>query len=266
MYPWAGLWLSFYSNFDTVQVWFVWSYNIQNQNRHNIGGRVVQRLIQCHIIWVSWAATIISFLLWNSSLIKDCMFEVIDEHIRETERSIMARLCLDDFFEIQIQCQINIPLIICFFFTWSKFLAVTGLSFWQFTGRQNDKIKKITVTGFLQVTCLGSDSWNLFPVSMTHIFTHLAVMVAHGQQSNGAVGVTAVADGGYVPVPHDGHGGQRLARGVRVRDGVALPAWRGQLWAEREVLLNLLVLGLVEVELGALQVALYLWQQREAPV
>lgn len=54
-------------------------------------------------------------------------------------------------------------------------------------------------------------------------------MVGHGQQSNGAVGVAAVADGGHVPVPHDRHGGQRLARGVRVRDGMALPARRGQL-------------------------------------
>lgn len=91
-------------------------------------------------------------------------------------------------------------------------------------------------------------------------------MVGHGQQSNGAVGVAAVADGGHVPVPHDRHGGQRLARGVRVRDGMALPARRGQLWAEREVLLNLLVLSLVEVELGVLQVTLYLKQKTEAPV
>lgn len=91
-------------------------------------------------------------------------------------------------------------------------------------------------------------------------------MVGHGQQSNGAVGVAAVADGGHMPVPHDRHGGQRLARGVRVRDGMALPARRGQLWAEREVLLNLLVLSLVEVELGVLQVTLYLKQKTEAPV
>lgn len=91
-------------------------------------------------------------------------------------------------------------------------------------------------------------------------------MVAHGEQGNGAVGVAAVADRGHVPVPHDWHGGQRLARGVRVRDGVALPGRRGQLGAEREVLLDLLVLGLVEVELGVLQVALYLWQEADAPV
>lgn len=44
-----------------------------------------------------WHATNISFLLWNSSLVRDCMFEVIDEHIRETERSIIAWLCFGDF-------------------------------------------------------------------------------------------------------------------------------------------------------------------------
>lgn len=106
----------------------------------------------------------------------------------------------------------------------------------------------------------------LFIFLFSFLSTHLAVMVGHGQQSNGAVGVAAVADGGHVPVPHDWHGGQCLARGVRVRDGVALSARRGQLWAEREVLLNLLVLGLVEVELGVLQVALYLWRKKEAPI
>lgn len=90
-------------------------------------------------------------------------------------------------------------------------------------------------------------------------------MAGHGKQSNGAVGVAAVADGSYVPISHDWHGGQRLARSMRVGDGVALPARRGQLGAEREVLLNLLVLCLVEVELGVLQVALYLWQKTEAP-
>lgn len=89
-------------------------------------------------------------------------------------------------------------------------------------------------------------------------------MVGHGEQSNGAVGVAAVADRGHVSVPHDWHGGQPLARGVR--DGVALPGRRGQLGAEREVLLDLLVLGLVEVEFGVLQVALYLWQEADAPV
>lgn len=97
--------------------------------------------------------------------------------------------------------------------------------------------------------------------------THLAVLVAHGEQSNGAVGVAAaVANGGHVPVPHDWHGGKRLARGVRVRDGVALPARRGQLWAECEVLLHLLVLGLVEMELRVLQVTLDLQQKTEASV
>lgn len=91
-------------------------------------------------------------------------------------------------------------------------------------------------------------------------------MVAHGEQGNGAVGVAAVADGGHVSIPHDWHGGQRLAGGVRVRDGVALPGRRGQLRAKREVLLDLLVLALVEVELGVLQVALYLWQKTDTPV
>ena len=59
-------------------------------------------------------------------------------------------------------------------------------------------------------------------------------------------------------VPHDRHGGQRLAGGVWMWNGVALPGRRGQLGAQRQVLLDLLVLGLVEVELGVLQVAVYL--------
>lgn len=53
--------------------------------------------------------------------------------------------------------------------------------------------------------------------------THLAVVAGHGEQSNGAVGAAAVADGRHVSVPHDWHGGQPLAGGVRVRDSVALP-------------------------------------------
>lgn len=56
--------------------------------------------------------------------------------------------------------------------------------------------------------------------------THLAVVVAHAQEGHGAVGVAAVADRRHVSVPHDGQAGQRLSRGVGVRDGVAL-AGRG---------------------------------------
>lgn len=84
-------------------------------------------------------------------------------------------------------------------------------------------------------------------------------MIGHSEQGNGAVGVTAVADRGHVSVPHDRHGGQ-LARGVWMRNGVALPGRRGQLGAQCQVLLDLLILGLVEVELGVLQVAVYLQQ------
>lgn len=83
-------------------------------------------------------------------------------------------------------------------------------------------------------------------------------MVAHAEKGDGAVGVAAVADRGHVSVPHDGHAGQRLARGVGVRDGVALAGRGGQLGAQRQVLLDLLVLRLVEVVLGVLQVAVYL--------
>lgn len=244
-----------------------------------------------------WHATNISFLLWNSSLFRDCMFEVIDEHIRETERSIIAWLCFGDF-----------PF---FFFFWDsdsmsdkysthyllfshrdKLLAVMGLKFLQ--SLQEGEITKSTKRiqeNLLQVSCLWFRFLDSLPVSMTHVHsffsfsfvflshaslffflfrfrsTHLAVLVAHGEQSNGAVGVAAaVANGGHVPVPHDWHGGQRLARGVRVRDGVALPARRGQLWAECEVLLHLLVLGLVEMELRVLQVTLDLRQKTEASV
>lgn len=93
------------------------------------------------------------------------------------------------------------------------------------------------------------------PLSFVHPLTHLTVVTGHGEQGNGACGVAAVADRGHVSVPHDRHGGQLLlARGVWVRHGVALPGRRG----ERQVLLDLLVLALVEVELGVLQVALYL--------
>lgn len=87
-------------------------------------------------------------------------------------------------------------------------------------------------------------------------------MIGHIEEGNGAVWVAAVAHGGHVSVPHDGHGGQRLALGVGVRDSVALPGRRGQLGAQRQVLLDLLILGLVEVVLGVLQVALYLQQKQ----
>lgn len=83
-------------------------------------------------------------------------------------------------------------------------------------------------------------------------------MIGHSEEGNGAVGVAAVADGGHVSIPHDWHGGQRLALGVWMRNSVALPGRRGQLGAQRQVLLDLLILGLVEVKLGVLQVALYL--------
>ncbi|KAG7240716.1 hypothetical protein INR49_026605 [Caranx melampygus] len=86
-----------------------------------------------------------------------------------------------------------------------------------------------------------------------HMATHLAVVIGHGEQGDRAVGVAAVADGGHVSVPHDGHRGQWLAGSVRMRHGVALPGRRGQLGAQRQVLLDLLILALVEVELGVLQ-------------
>lgn len=145
--------------------------------------------------------------------------------------------------------------------------------------------KEEIATGGLRFVTPSSSDCRPFPVSVTHFrsfqfqflilshppqalvsSTHLAVVVGHGEQSNGAVGVAAVADRRHVSVPHDWHAGQRLARGVRVRDGVALPGRRGQLGAQREVLLDLLVLALVEVEFGVLQVALYLWQEADAPV
>lgn len=87
-------------------------------------------------------------------------------------------------------------------------------------------------------------------------------MIGHSEKGNRAVGIAAVADRGHVSVPHDWHGGQRLARGVRMRNGVALPGRRGQLGAQCQVLLDLLILGLVEVELGVLQVAMYLQQKQ----
>lgn len=83
-------------------------------------------------------------------------------------------------------------------------------------------------------------------------------MVAHAQEGHRAVGVAAVADRGHVSVPHDGHNGQRLSWWMGVRDGVALAGRAGKLGAQRQVLLDLLVLRLVEVELGVLQVAVYL--------
>lgn len=67
------------------------------------------------------------------------------------------------------------------------------------------------------------------------------MVVGHGHQ--GAAGAVGVVD-----VAHDGHGGQRLAGAVGVGRR------RGQLGAQRQVLLDLL--ALVEVELGALQLAL----------
>ncbi len=90
-------------------------------------------------------------------------------------------------------------------------------------------------------------------------------MVSHSEQGNRAVGVTAVADGGHVSIPHDRNGSQRLARGVWMRNGVALPGRRGKLGAQRQVLLDLLILGLVEVELRVLQVAMYLQQNQIIP-
>lgn len=87
-------------------------------------------------------------------------------------------------------------------------------------------------------------------------------MTGHAEQGDGAVGVTAVADGRHVSVPHDRHGAQRLAGGVRVQNGVSLPGRRGQFGAKGQVLLDLLILGLVEVELGVLQVVLYLYQEK----
>lgn len=113
--------------------------------------------------WPERHAAIISFFLWNSSLIRDCMFEVIDEHIRETERPIMAWLCLDDFFEIQIQCQIIIPLIICFFASRQVVGRDWALLLTEFTGRQNYKInKKSQSLVYCKWPVCGSDSWILF--------------------------------------------------------------------------------------------------------
>lgn len=86
-------------------------------------------------------------------------------------------------------------------------------------------------------------------------------MIAHSEKCNRAVGVAAVADRGHVSISHDRHGGQRLARVVRMWNGVALPGRRGQLGAQCQVLLDLLILGLVEVKLGVLQVTMYLKQR-----
>lgn len=92
--------------------------------------------------------------------------------------------------------------------------------------------------------------------------THLAVVIGQREQGHRAVGVAAVADRRHVSVPHDRRGGQRLAGGVRMRHGVAQPGRGGQLGAQRQVLLDLLTLGLVEVELGVLQVVLYLQRHK----
>lgn len=86
-------------------------------------------------------------------------------------------------------------------------------------------------------------------------------MIAHSEKCNRAVGVAAVTDRGHVSISHDRHGGQRLARVVRMWNGVALTGRRGQLGAQCQVLLDLLILGLVEVKLGVLQVTMYLKQR-----
>lgn len=99
-------------------------------------------------------------------------------------------------------------------------------------------------------------------LSFFHVSAHLAVMIGHSEKGYGAVGVAAVTDRGHVSVPHDRHSGQWLARGVRMWNGVALPGRRGQLGAQCQVLLDLLILGLVKVELGVLQVAVYLQQNQ----
>lgn len=83
-------------------------------------------------------------------------------------------------------------------------------------------------------------------------------MIGHSEKSNGAVGIAAVADRGHVAVPHDRHSGQRLAGSMRMRNSVALSGRRGKLGSQCKILLDLLVLVLVEVELGVLQVTLYL--------
>lgn len=103
----------------------------------------------------------------------------------------------------------------------------------------------------------------IHPHRKTHLFsffisTHLAVMIGHSEKSNGAVGIAAVADRGHVSIPHDRHRGQRLAGSMRMRNGVALSGRRGKLGSQCKILLDLLVLVLVEVELGVLQVTLYL--------
>lgn len=87
-------------------------------------------------------------------------------------------------------------------------------------------------------------------------------MTGQSEQGDGTVGVAAVADSGHMSVPHDGHRGQRLAGRVRMRDGVALPGGRGQLGAQRQILLDLLILGLVEVKFGVLQMAVNLQQHQ----
>lgn len=89
-------------------------------------------------------------------------------------------------------------------------------------------------------------------------------MIVHSEKCNRAVGVAAVADRGHVSISHDRHGRQLLARVVRMWNGVALPGRRGQLGAQCQVLLDLLILGLVEVKLGVLQVTMYLKQKHKS--
>lgn len=116
------------------------------------------------------------------------------------------------------------------------------------------------------LSCLIFSSTYLPTLSLTFTFffisTHLAVVVCHREEGDRAAGVAAITDRCHVSIPHDRHGGQRLARGVGMHNGVALPSRRGQLGAQCQVLLYLLVLALVEVELGVFQVAMYLRQQQ----
>lgn len=46
------------------------------------------------------------------------------------------------------------------------------------------------------------------------VSSHLAVVAAHRQQGDWAVRVAPITDSRHVSIPHDRHGGQRLARGV----------------------------------------------------
>lgn len=128
-------------------------------------------------------------------------------------------------------------------------LPVTALHIWSFSQFQFHIFSNTIFHGFF-----------------SHKSTHLAVVIGHAEQGDGAVGVAAVTDRGHVSVPHDRRGGQRLVRGVRVQNGVALPGRRGQLGAQSQVLLDLLILGLMQVELGVLQVALDLQRKQTGSV